>query len=87
MNCCTPLTEHLFSSWIATIRAACGSNFPSRDLVIALHAMAVVDTPKEACSNKRLKRESTFIRVLGTVMLLVVFGLAVIFFRTWAITR
>ena len=38
-------------------------------------------TPKEAGEDQRLKPKSTILAVIGTVMLLIVFVLAVIFFR------
>jgi hypothetical protein len=47
--------------------------------------MAPDGTPKEAGRYKRLKPKSTNLAVIGTVMLLIVFLLAAIFFRSWAI--
>jgi hypothetical protein len=40
------------------------------------------DTPKGSCPDKRLEPRTSTLAVIGTIMLLIVFGLALLFFRS-----
>jgi len=45
------------------------------------HQIAGEETPKRADWYRRLKPETTTVRIVGTVMLLVIMGLALMFWR------